>query len=84
MFESIAKTDTTHTALRLNRLDEEFESIAKTDTTHTIGIVAIICIKFENIAKTDTTHTLALFNATLRCLLGVLNKMGSIHNKVLR
>ena len=34
-FESIAKTNTTHTVGRNNREGSKFESIAKTNTTHT-------------------------------------------------
>ena len=36
LFESIAKTNTTHTEELLSTFDMEFESIAKTNTTHTL------------------------------------------------
>ena len=36
LFESIAKTNTTHTAQMARAMAEEFESIAKTNTTHTL------------------------------------------------
>ena len=41
MFESIAKTNTTHTDTSDNASHLEFESIAKTNTTHTWNIVAL-------------------------------------------
>ena len=39
MFESIAKTNTTHTRLQQLALGYVFESIAKTNTTHTRAFV---------------------------------------------
>ena len=38
-FESIAKTNTTHTEYRQINNEVQFESIAKTNTTHTIATV---------------------------------------------
>ena len=36
MFESVAKTNTTHTKSIVYRNNVEFESVAKTNTTHTL------------------------------------------------
>ena len=35
LFEGIAKTNTTHTTLKIRMFKREFEGIAKTNTTHT-------------------------------------------------
>ena len=56
-FESIAKTNTTHTQAYASKKYNWFESIAKTNTTHTDGVESMSDAMFESIAKTNTTHT---------------------------
>ena len=56
LFESIAKTNTTHTTAIYDILYDAFESIAKTNTTHTNFLHNLIPPLFESIAKTNTTH----------------------------
>ena len=78
-FESIAKTNTTHTPLIIVLEGVSFESIAKTNTTHT-GLIAIVQSSlFESIAKTNTTHTTELLEYNVACLRVLLKQIQHTH-----
>ena len=71
-FESVAKTNTTHTNEEQEDSFPLFESVAKTNTTHTDAEEAKSRCMFESVAKTNTTHTylqLVLITLCLRVLL---------------
>ena len=75
MFESIAKTNTTHTRKYFPDLKVLFESIAKTNTTHTEKLPKLDDFGFESIAKTNTTHTAGISRTILPCLRVLLKQI---------
>ena len=56
MFEGIAKTNTTHTLIKMNLLICLFEGIAKTNTTHTHPVLYIFFHRLRVLLK-QIQHT---------------------------
>ena len=75
LFEGIAKTNTTHTAMIQSFKNTLFEGIAKTNTTHTKMTKEERRLVFEGIAKTNTTHTLKTKPSLDTCLRVLLKQI---------
>ena len=61
LFESIAKTNTTHTMEEVKKIEVKFESIAKTNTTHTVFVFLEVYISLRVLLK-QIQHTLLYRN----------------------